>query len=530
MPGCYYACSFARKVSHNKQNMKQKIPAYFAVGLLFFTQVLGGLGALFWPMAAIAASSGTVVINEIAWAGSADSANDEWIELYNATSMVVDLTGWQIIDDQGAQVYALSGMIAANEYYLIEDSEAAVQPRAADVVINLSLSNTGDSLVLHDGTGQLIDAVNSSGGAWFSGNATTNATMERVSAAVSGDDYANWVTSTGVGSTATSSGGSLIVGTPGILNSASVAPVTAATVKMELSPVEPAIGGTLTVTVKVSNVEDLFSYGMEFNYDPAVLAYKSVNQGAFLSQSGAVSASFQSGLNDGLPGELLIAEARTQSVKSGVSGNGTLFTMTFDVIGGEGTSSPIVFDPASFLADPSADLSAQFDGAEINPASVQAGPATDMQVVAGAERYSLLVSWTVPAGGAEKYRVLRRNPHGVWIQLGETAQMNFTDTDAVNGGGKIIPQTDYCYRVIAVKGTLESAPAEACGSESRGLKGDNNRTDLVDGRDLENLARRFAQTDAEPGFDRLVDTTYDGQVDGSDLIDLGMNFARVYKP
>jgi len=383
---------------------------------------------------------------------------------------------------------------------------------------------------LHDGTGQMVDAVNSTGGAWFSGNATTKATMERVNAAVSGDDPANWVSSTGAGSSATSSGGSLIIGTPGMLNSGSVAQASAATVNMELLPLVPAVGGTLTVTVKVSNVEGLFSYGSEINYNPAVLAYKSASRGTFLGQEGTVATSFQSGLKDGVAGKLLVAEARTQGVKSGAGGSGTLFTVTFDVIGGEGIKSLIGFDTASFLAGTNADLATQFSGSEFTPVSGQAGPATGMQVVAGAERYSLQISWMAPAGGAEKYKIQRRDPHGAWIQLGETAQLSFADSDAVAVGGKIIPQTDYCYRIIAVKGASESAPAEACGWEIRGLKGDNNRSDLVDGRDLDNLARHFAQTDADTGFDRLVDTTFDGQVDGSDLIDLGMNFARMYKP
>ena len=36
------------------------------------------------------------VINEVAWAGTAASAADEWIELYNPTTEEIDLSGWTL--------------------------------------------------------------------------------------------------------------------------------------------------------------------------------------------------------------------------------------------------------------------------------------------------------------------------------------------------------------------------------------------------------------------------------------------------
>jgi len=35
----------------------------------------------------------SVIINEVAWAGTAVSSNDEWMELYNPTSSNINLTG-----------------------------------------------------------------------------------------------------------------------------------------------------------------------------------------------------------------------------------------------------------------------------------------------------------------------------------------------------------------------------------------------------------------------------------------------------
>ena len=141
---------------------------------------------------AYASAPGSVVINEVAWAGSGDSSTDEWIELYNNLNQSVDLTNWTINDDNGSSLYTISsGTIPAHGYFLIEDHETAVSTVMADALIDLSLANTGDSLELFDQGGQSMDVVNSGGGAWAAGSSVSKATMERVDAAVSGDLAAN---------------------------------------------------------------------------------------------------------------------------------------------------------------------------------------------------------------------------------------------------------------------------------------------------------------------------------------------------
>ena len=508
-----------------------------AAGFLVLMILFGMFG--FGPSKVFAAGAGAVVINEVAWAGTADSAYDEWIELYNTTNQSVDLTGWKMNNNNGAAVYNLSGSIAANGYYLIEDSEASVNPNTANLVVNISLPNAGVSLVLFDSANNEIDAVNKSGAAWFSGNSTSKATMERKEASVSGDLASNWATYGGAGGPAVGSKGSVIMGTPGALNSAGAPPVLAQKLNLQVSSASPGVGDVLTVTAKVENVSALFSYGLELDYDPAVLSFVSAGKGSFLNESEGVETSFHSGLADDEAGKLLVAEARMVANKIGVSGDGTLFTVVFNVIsaaggGGSGTvggsavPSLIGFGAGSFLAGPAADLVVQMSGASFTPLLLQADPVTDLQVVAGTVRYSIKLGWKAPAAGADKYLVYRKDAHDVWKPLGETTLLEFTDSDSVIAGGKIIPQIDYHYQIKALKGAVESSAVEGFGKEIRGLKGDNNRTDRVDGRDLEKLARHFAESDGDAGFDALADTTYDGQINGSDLIDLGVNFARVY--
>ncbi len=520
MSPCYCAHTPAQdSYTLTQTNMKKKKLTGLVLGL-WMASFIGGL-----PVHA--AAPGSVVINEVAWAGSADSSNDEWIELYNTTSSPIDLSGWTLEDD-GTPLSSLSGTIPANGYFLIEDSETVVNPNTADMILGLSLANTGDSLVLKDDVAAAIDTVNSGGGAWFAGDSTSKASMERIDALASGDDPANWANSDGTGSSATASGGSLILGTPGMLNSVSTPPALLPSASMSVSNPTPHVGDTITVDVDIADVSDLFSYGFEIDYDPAALSYVSSAQGSFLSESGAVSTSFQSGLENGTAGTLLVAEARTIDPKTSVSGSGTLFTMTFDVIGGGSQPTDITFDLASFLADTNGDMTANYVNAQVTPQVATVDPVTNLVAAEGLDRYSIELSWDSVAD-TDGYMVYRKDPHANWVMIGQTAGISFIDSDAVVDGGNIVPFVNYEYQVIAVKSSVESAAVSVTGMETRGLKGDNDRSDRVDGRDLDNLARHFAETDGDSGFDPLVDTTYDGMIDGNDLIDLGANFALVYQ-
>ncbi len=478
-----------------------------------------------------AAAPGEVVINEVAWAGSLDSSTDEWIELYNNSSQVVDVTNWHIADDFGASDYViLSGTIPAHGYFLIEDHEAAVMNVTADAIVDLSLANTGDGLQLYDAGGQLVDTVNGSGGVWYAGDATSRATMERIDPVFGVDASSNWATSTGSG--AQSSGGSALVGTPKSLNSQVSGGQGGGSqqyVSADLIPDSATLhpGDVLTLTSRVDAVQNLFAYGFELTYDSSILHYKNSAEKAFLGENGSVATSFQANLQNGQEGIVLVAGARTINPKTGVTGSGELFALQFDVVGiGTAVIQPGV---ATFLASPSADIQAQFNAATVSSSVAQLAAVTNLSSVFGTQRYSIQLTWD-GVSGAEKYRVYRRDAHGQQQLIGETVQTTFVDADGVQSAGFIVPSNDYAYAVTAVQGALESMPVEVAGRDDRGLKGDNNRTDRVDGRDLESLARHFAETDVDSGFDPLVDTTYDGRVDGSDLIDLGANFAQTYQP
>src|SRR3989304_7301721 len=64
----------------------------------------------------------SVLINEVAWAGTRASANDEWIELYNPGPAPVPLSGWTLTDQNDISI-ELAGVLDAGAYFLLERTD-----------------------------------------------------------------------------------------------------------------------------------------------------------------------------------------------------------------------------------------------------------------------------------------------------------------------------------------------------------------------------------------------------------------------
>lgn len=126
-----------------------------------------------------------VVINEIAWMGSTASAQDEWIELFNTGADAVDLSGWKLIAVDGVPSITLSGSIDREGFFLIERTDDdSVLDVSADLIapFGAGLANTGETLVLKNGSGTEVDRVEG-GENWESvgGSNTTKQTAQRQS-------------------------------------------------------------------------------------------------------------------------------------------------------------------------------------------------------------------------------------------------------------------------------------------------------------------------------------------------------------
>jgi len=177
-----------------------------------------------------------VVINEIAWAGTKSSADDEWIELYNRRADTVELANVVIVADDGTPYIQLSGSIAANSYYLIERTDSTTTSVSEDLAAAFSgvsgsgLQNSGEVLTLAhvigtsatttlDATPSLADC----GGSWCGGEATTTPiSMERISVDALGTLSSNWSSNNTDYVIGTDSGSNNINGTPKSQNSVSL--------------------------------------------------------------------------------------------------------------------------------------------------------------------------------------------------------------------------------------------------------------------------------------------------------------------
>ncbi|MFH1533714.1 MAG: lamin tail domain-containing protein [Nitrospirota bacterium] len=469
-------------------------------------------------ISAYAYSAGDVVINEIAWAGTDDNTGDEWIELYNSTNQAIDLAGWYIEDDGGASTYTISaGSIPAYGYFLIEDVEEATNV-VADALVPLSLANAGDSLVLKDGGSVVIDTVNSSGGAWYAGTSTPKASMERIDPG-GGDLAGNFAT-------AMSSNGAVgrlgteILGTPRSVNSNYDGGGPAVSV---VAPATVNSGDDVVVSVEVDSVSDLYAYGFEINYDPAVLDFVSAVDSGLLGSDSEATA-FNYGLENGVEGTLLVGNARLVNPPTGVDGAGALFELTFSVVGVDGDSTSLTLGGSSYLANSVGDILASFDGGNVDVGAGAGGVdgVVNLGVGPGASRYSLELSWSAGASGADSYIVMRQMVDGNYVVLGEVTELSYVDNY------ELLPGVTYNYQLIAVKNGVNSVVSGVSGMDDRGILGDLDRSDRVDGRDIEILARAYGSEYGDEEYDPLCDTTMDGIIDGSDLIDVGANFGITY--
>jgi len=169
----------------------------------------------------------TVAINEICWAGTKASADDQWIELINPGDSDLSLIGWTLVisyptDEQKEdEKIPLSGTIHAHGFYLLErgdDSTIANIP--ADLIFLPPLPSEGGTLRLVDPTGAVVDVINPDGGPWPAGLALPElkASMERVDPKAPGERK-NWRTNDTVERNGVDAGGFPINGTPKHANS-----------------------------------------------------------------------------------------------------------------------------------------------------------------------------------------------------------------------------------------------------------------------------------------------------------------------
>lgn len=98
-----------------------------------------------------------VTISEIAWMGSAASANHEWIELYNS-GVATDVTGWTLTDGMNLSI-PLTGVIESGKYVVLERTSDESVSGTAFLIYTGALVNTGATLTLKRADDTIEDQV-----------------------------------------------------------------------------------------------------------------------------------------------------------------------------------------------------------------------------------------------------------------------------------------------------------------------------------------------------------------------------------
>ncbi len=291
-------------------------------------------------------ASSRVVINEIAWGGSAASPNDEWIELYNAGDVSVELTGWVLGAADGTPVITLAGSIAPQGAFLLEQGDdTTLSDIQADQIYVGVMVNDGERLELWNDAGVLVDSANQDGGPWPAGSASPQyLSMERVNPYLPGSD-GNWQSNDGVIRNGDDAYGNPVNGTPGRWNS------TAILADVSLLKVGPAValpGTDTTYTLTVSNsgaltatevsVTDTLPPGMSYLHSTAPYTLTRPNSttliweiGVLPAQSGPVSFSFTSLLTEPVIGTITNAAViGTRAVERNLADNSTEWVSQVD--------------------------------------------------------------------------------------------------------------------------------------------------------------------------------------------------------
>lgn len=237
-----------------------------------------------------ASTSSTIVIGEVAWAGSMLSTADEWLELWNTGTTTVSLAGWSIrtVGDSNtlipfpadAVVTPLSTYIISNYSAMDSKSVLAVDPQV--VTTTMSLSNSALKVELLDANGLVVDSAGTGGAPPAGASLPTKLSMIR-----SGESWTNAATSTNL------KPGASDLATPGMCDGCAAVPSPAP---------EPLPTPATTSTIELSSI-------VATSTDPSIIITDIIETP---STANTTTSSTQTALtSDAPPTEQLLTESAT---------------------------------------------------------------------------------------------------------------------------------------------------------------------------------------------------------------------------
>jgi len=175
-----------------------------------------------WSKEIIVDLTNPVVINEVAYAGTNASLEDQWIELYNNSEKDVDLSGYKIVSGTGkidSLNFTLTGVIRSKEYFILERNDDSLSDIAANQIFDGKIGS--NYLYLRGTNNRYVDQFHILSSGLFDESFIKDGnhySMERVSAHSFGLFDKNWKFSQS-NFNGKDKDGNQIYGTPGQKNS-----------------------------------------------------------------------------------------------------------------------------------------------------------------------------------------------------------------------------------------------------------------------------------------------------------------------
>ena len=147
----------------------------------------------------------SVVIGEVAWAGSSLSSSDEWLELWNTSDAPISLAGWSLHgagESDKTITFSATSTLPAQSAYLISnyqntDPKNIFSVPAQLVTTAISLSNSQLRIELVDNTGMVVDSAGNGGAPPAGTNTTTvKGSMIRIASNTDGTLASSWSAAT----------------------------------------------------------------------------------------------------------------------------------------------------------------------------------------------------------------------------------------------------------------------------------------------------------------------------------------------
>lgn len=218
-----------------------------------------------------AATTRGVVINEVHYNGVDNTVRNEFIELYNAGTTTVTLTGWRL-SSAVDYTFPANTTLDAGAYLLIAEDPPTIATKFGKTALGPwsgSLSGKGDTIRLRDAADVVVSEVDYKiGFPWPTASAGDGASIELLNPALDESLGGNWRAAGIPSPTATTD-----IASPGAQNLQFATNAPPAIRQVQHTPLQPTGGEPIVITAKVTDRDGVSSVN---------LLYQVVAPGAFI--------------------------------------------------------------------------------------------------------------------------------------------------------------------------------------------------------------------------------------------------------